>query len=213
MADEPCTDVLIVGAGVSGIGAACRLELESPGLSYAVLERRERIGGTWDLFRFPGVRSDSDMFTFGYEFRPWNDVKVFADGTSIRNYVADTAREFAVTDKITFGVRVVRVSFDSTTDMWTVDALEESSGEPRTFRCRFLIAASGYYDYDEGHRPTFPGEDEFRGTLVHPQFWPDDLDWAGKQVVIIGSGATAVTLVPAMAETAEHVTMLQRTPT
>jgi cation diffusion facilitator CzcD-associated flavoprotein CzcO len=213
MTETQHTDVLIVGAGVSGIGAACRLEKECPQLSYAILERRQAIGGTWDLFRFPGVRSDSDMFTFGYDFRPWNDVKVFADGPSIRQYVADTAREFGVDRRISYGLKVVRASFDSRVDLWTVEALHEESGELRAYTCRFVIACSGYYDYDQGFRPQFPGEERFGGTLVHPQFWPADLDWTGKRVVVIGSGATAITIVPAMAEAAAHVTMLQRSPT
>src|SRR4051794_13000298 len=192
MTDVQHSDVLIVGAGVSGIGAACRLTLECPQLMYTVLERRQTIGGTWDLFRFPGVRSDSDMFTFGYDFRPWNDVKVFADGPSIRQYVADTAREFGVDKRISYGLKVVRASFNSAVDLWTVEALHEESGELRSYTCRFVIACSGYYNYDQGFRPQFPGEERFGGTVVHPQFWPADLDWTGKRVVVIGSGATAI---------------------
>jgi cation diffusion facilitator CzcD-associated flavoprotein CzcO len=205
-------DVLIMGAGISGIGAACHLTRDFPSRSYRILERRTAIGGTWDLFRYPGVRSDSDMYTFGFNFRPWLDTKVLADGTSIRDYVNATADEYGVREHITFGRKVVRAEWSSAEGRWTVEALDERSGATETWTCEFLMACTGYYDYDSGYRPEFPGERSFQGPLVHPQQWPDGLDHAGKRVVVIGSGATAITLVPALAETAAHVTMLQRSP-
>lgn len=206
-------DVLIVGAGISGIGAACHLTRESPGTSYLILERRQNLGGTWDLFRYPGIRSDSDMFTFGYNFRPWNDIRTLADGPSIQNYVRATAAEYGVEEHIRYGVRVLNSSWSSETEQWTVTTRDETTGETREFTAGFLLACTGYYDYDEPYRPHFPGEEDFTGQLIHPQHWPEDLDYRGKKVVIIGSGATAVTLVPAMAAEAGHVTMLQRSPT
>jgi cation diffusion facilitator CzcD-associated flavoprotein CzcO len=205
-------DVLIIGAGLSGIGTACQIANEHPGKSIAVLERRERLGGTWDLFRYPGVRSDSDMFTFGYEFRPWLDYKVLADGASIRDYIADTATEYGIDKKIQYGLKIIGSDWSSADSRWTVTALHEVTGETRTFTCGFLISCTGYYNYDAGYLPSFPGVEEFTGTYVHPQHWPEDLDHTGKSVVIIGSGATAVTMVPSMAGDAEHVTMLQRSP-
>ena len=205
-------DVLIMGAGISGVGAACHLTRDFPERSYHILERRQAIGGTWDLFRYPGIRSDSDMYTFGFNFRPWRGTKVLADGTSIREYVNATADEYGVREHITFGRKVVAADWSSATGEWTVEALDEASGTSERWTCRFLIAGTGYYNYDNGYRPDFPGEQDFEGTIVHPQHWPDDLDYAGKRVLVIGSGATAVTLVPAMAETAAHVTMLQRSP-
>ena len=203
-------DVLIVGAGISGIGAACHLVRETTGLSYAVLERRQAVGGTWDLFRYPGIRSDSDMLTFGFNFRPWVGTKVLADGPSIQQYVAETADEYGVTEHIRFGRQVTRASWSTDEGRWTVEVRNGRKRE--TYTSRFLVGATGYYDYDHGHRPAFPGEERFQGDLVHPQFWPEDLDHTGKKVVVIGSGATAITLVPAMAPEAEHVTMLQRSP-
>lgn len=209
-------DVLIVGAGLSGIGAACHLVREGTGKSFAILERRHAVGGTWDLFTYPGIRSDSDMLTFGFSFRPWIGTKVLADGPSIKQYVADTAAEHGVDEHIRFGRRVVRASWSTEAGHWTVEV--DADGTPETYTSRFLVGATGYYSYDEGHRPAFPGEEAFTGNggrVVHPQFWPDDLDHSGKRVVIIGSGATAITLVPAMATgegAAEHVTMLQRSP-
>jgi cation diffusion facilitator CzcD-associated flavoprotein CzcO len=201
-------DVLIVGAGLSGIGAAVHLQKEVPGKTYAILEARSTSGGTWDLFRYPGVRSDSDMYTLGYVFRPWPGAKAIADGPAILEYIRDTAREEGVDRHIRYDSRVVRAEWSSADARWTV-LLE--SGDRLT--CGFLFMCSGYYRYDEGYTPEFPGVDAFAGEVVHPQHWPEDLDYAGKRVVVIGSGATAVTLVPAMAETADHVTMLQRTPT
>ncbi|MFJ3642019.1 flavin-containing monooxygenase [Streptomyces sp. NPDC090108] len=206
-------DVLIIGAGLSGVGVACHLTERNPGRTYVVLERRTRVGGTWDLFRYPGVRSDSDMYTFGYRFRPWRGTRTLADGGDIRRYIQDTADEYGVTRHIRFGRRVVRAGWSTEDRRWTVEALDETTGETETHTCSFLVNATGYYDYDAGHRPDFPGEEDFTGTLVHPQHWPEDLDHRGKRVVVIGSGATAITLVPAMAGDAAHVTMVQRSPT
>lgn len=205
-------DVLIVGAGLSGIGAACRLRTEHPGRSVAVLEAREASGGTWDLFRYPGIRSDSDMFTFGFKWRPWPGDTALADGPAILDYLRTVAREYAVDELIRYRHRVVSASWDSATDLWTVEV--DHDGERVTLTTGLLWACGGYYDYDRGYSPEFPGQEDFLGTIVHPQHWPEDLDYAGKKVVVIGSGATAVTLVPAMANAgAGHVTMLQRSPT
>jgi cation diffusion facilitator CzcD-associated flavoprotein CzcO len=206
-------DVLIVGAGLSGIGAGVHLQEQSPDRSYAIFEAREAIGGTWDLFRYPGIRSDSDMYTLGYSFRPWPGAKAIADGPSILQYVRDTARDHGVDRKIRFHHKVVRAEWSSAQSQWTVEATVGDTGETVSVTCSFLLMCSGYYRYDEGYTPAFAGTDGFAGTIVHPQHWPADLDYAGKKVVVIGSGATAVTLVPAMAETAGHVTMLQRSPT
>ena len=208
--DQPHVDVLIVGAGISGVDAACNLQRRCPGKSWLILEGRERIGGTWDLFRYPGVRSDSDMFTLGFPFRPWRGDQSIVDGPAIRQYVEDTAREYGIFERIRFGHKVVRADWSEAESRWTVEA--EENGEKRRFTAAFLYLASGYYDYDQGHRPEWPGEDAFKGTIVHPQFWPEDLDTAGKRIAVIGSGATAVTLVPALAETAAQVTMVQRSP-
>ncbi len=209
---EQHVDVLIVGAGVSGIGAACHLTRDCPDLSYAILERRERVGGTWDLFRYPGIRSDSDMYTFGYAFRPWQDTRILADGPAIREYVAETAEEYGVADHIEFGRKVVTARWSSQQGRWSVESVDEATGTTHTTTATFLLACTGYYDYDKGFRPDFPGEERFGGRLIHPQHWPEDLDYAGKRVVIIGSGATAITLVPTLAGDAGHVTMLQRSP-
>lgn len=206
-------DVLIVGAGLSGIGAACQLRQEHPGRSLAILEARASIGGTWDLFRYPGIRSDSDMFTLGYRFRPWTDAKAIADGPSILRYIHDTAREFDVESLVRVNHRVVAAQWDGARATWTVDVERADSGDRVAIRCRFLYVCSGYYRYDEGFSPKFPGVQRFSGPVVHPQHWPEGLDYRGKRVVVIGSGATAVTLVPTLAETAAHVTMLQRSPT
>jgi monooxygenase len=209
----PHFDVLIVGAGLSGIGAGYHLQARCPGLSYAVLEARDATGGTWDLFRYPGVRSDSDMYTLGYAFRPWREAKAIADGPSILNYVRDTAAEHGIDRHIRPGHRVRRASWSSAEARWTVEAERTGTGETVRLTCGFLLMCSGYYSYAEGHAPAFPGSDRFEGRIIHPQFWPEDLDYAGKRVVVIGSGATAVTIVPEMAKTAAHVTMLQRSPT
>lgn len=225
-------DVIIVGAGLSGIGAACRLRMECPGKSFVILEGRGAIGGTWDLFRYPGIRSDSDMFTLGYRFRPWRESKVMADGPSILNYIRDTAKEFQVDKAIRYNHRVRCAVWSSDEARWNVEvevAFEKEDGngrdngkpnkngkaQPRKivqFTCNFLYLCTGYYDYESGYTPEWPGVERFKGTIVHPQKWPEELDYTNKRVVVIGSGATAVTLVPAMAERAKHVTMLQRSP-
>ncbi len=204
-------DVLIVGAGLSGIGMACHLKRRSPWARYAILEARADLGGTWDLFRYPGVRSDSDMFTLGYAFRPWAESKAIADGPSILNYIKQTATENGVQRHIQFATKVLAASWDSKAAQWSVEA--ERGGEKLRFACRFLMMCAGYYSYSKGHVPDFPGLESFAGRVVHPQFWPGDLDYAGKRVLVIGSGATAVTIVPEMAKTAASVTMLQRSPT
>lgn len=206
-------DVLIVGAGLSGIGAAYHLQEKLPGKTYAILEGRERLGGTWDLFRYPGIRSDSDMYTLGYSFRPWTNPKAIADGASILDYVRSTAEEHGIAGKIRYGHRVERASWSSATSRWTVEARDVPTGEVRRFTCSFLFMCAGYYDYEGGHAPDFPGRERFQGRVVHPQRWTPDIDYEGKRVVVIGSGATAVTLVPELARRAAHVTMLQRSPT
>ncbi len=204
-------DVLIVGAGLSGIGAAWHLQRRCPSKRYAILEARDAIGGTWDLFRYPGVRSDSDMYTLGYAFQPWTAGKAIADGPSIRGYIRDTARDNGIDRHIRFGHKVVAAAWSSLEACWTVRA--EHDGAQVAIRTRFLYMCSGYYSYDEAYRPTFEGEDRYLGRIVQPQFWPRDLDYRDRQVVVVGSGATAVTLVPALAQQAAHVTMLQRSPT
>ncbi|QWT20871.1 NAD(P)/FAD-dependent oxidoreductase [Bacillus sp. NP157] len=204
-------DVLIIGAGLSGIGMACRLASACPGKSVAILERRHALGGTWDLFRYPGVRSDSDMFTFGFGFRPWHELKVLADGPSILAYIEATAREHGIEPKIRFGMRTTHASWSSATSTWTVTAVDDA-GTEHHLTASFLVGCTGYYAYDEGYVPAFDGVETFQGRFVHPQHWPHDLDVADKRVVVIGSGATAITLVPALARTAAHVTMLQRSP-
>jgi monooxygenase len=206
-------DVLVVGAGLSGIGAGVHLQTHCPSKTYAILEARETIGGTWDLFRYPGIRSDSDMFTLGYAFKPWTAAKAIADGASILDYVRETASERGVDRHIRFRHKVVRASWSSADAQWTVEAEHGEAREIRRYTCRFLYMCSGYYRYDAGYTPDFPGASAFGGQLIHPQHWPEHLDYAGKRVVVIGSGATAVTLVPAMAGTAASVTMLQRSPT
>lgn len=208
--DNPHVDVLIVGAGISGVDAAYRLKTRCKDKSWLILEGRDRIGGTWDLFRYPGVRSDSDMFTLGFPFRPWRSDKAIVEGEAIRDYIEDTAREFGIFERIRFGHRVIGASWSSADGRWTVEA--EHNGERKLFTCSFLHLCSGYYDYDRGYRPEWPGEADFKGTIVHPQAWPEDLEITGKRVAVIGSGATAVTLVPALAEKAAHVTMVQRSP-
>ncbi len=206
-------DVLIVGAGLSGIGAAHHLQEAFPDRSYSIFEAREELGGTWDLFRYPGIRSDSDMHTLGYRFKPWTAAKSISDGEAILDYVRETAREGRIDDKIRFQHRVVRAEWSSEEALWTVEAERVDSGEPVRLTCNYLWVCSGYYRYDRGFTPEFPGAEDFKGEVVHPQHWPAELDYSGKRVVVIGSGATAVTLVPAMAEKAAHVTMLQRSPT
>ena len=203
-------DVIIVGAGISGVGAAYHLQRSVPSKSFALLEAREAIGGTWDLFRYPGIRSDSDMYTLGFPWRPWRNTKLIADGASIRQYVEDSAREQGIDSKVRFGTRVRKVSWSSERNTWTLEC--ESARGPVRYSCGFLLISAGYYSYDAAYTPQFEGMADYAGRIVHPQFWSDDIDYAGKRVVVIGSGATAVTLVPALAEKAAHVTMLQRSP-
>ena len=203
-------DVLIIGAGLSGIGAGAHLQRNCPGKSYAILESREAIGGTWDLFRYPGIRSDSDMYTLGYSFKPWSDEDSIAAGEKIRDYIRETAREYRVEDHIRFGHKVVAAEWSSTDALWTVRC--EHAGETVELTCDFFYGCTGYYRYDEGFSPEFPGAERFEGQIVHPQHWPEDLDYSGKRVIVIGSGATAVTLIPAMAPETEQITMLQRSP-
>jgi cation diffusion facilitator CzcD-associated flavoprotein CzcO len=206
-------DVLIIGAGLSGICAAYYLQTRCPSKTYAILEGRSALGGTWDLFRYPGIRSDSDMYTLGYSFRPWKQGKAIADGPSILSYIRETAAAYGIDRHIRFDHRVRRAAWSSADATWTVEAESGPAGEIARFTCNFLFTCSGYYDYASGYTPEWPGSERFAGRIVHPQHWPADLDYAGKRVVVIGSGATAVTLVPAMAEQAAQVTMLQRSPT
>jgi monooxygenase len=206
-------DVLIVGAGLSGIGAGYHLQSNCPSKTYAIFEAREDIGGTWDLFRYPGIRSDSDMYTLGYRFKPWEDAKAIADGPSILRYVKETARENGIDSKIRFSHRVERAEWSSDDARWTVTARRTDTGDTVTITASFLFMCSGYYHYSEPYTPEFEGTERFGGQIVHPQHWSDEIDYEDKRVVVIGSGATAVTLVPAMAQRAAHVTMLQRSPT
>lgn len=206
-------DVLIVGAGLSGIGAAHYVQTKCPWASYSIFEARDAIGGTWDLFRYPGIRSDSDMYTLGYSFRPWEGEKAIADGPSILQYIKDTAADAGIDRRIRFNHRIVRAEWSSADARWAITAERTDTGERVELTCGFLFSCSGYYRYDHGYLPDFAGMDRFAGTIVHPQHWPDDLDYAGQRIVVIGSGATAVTLIPSLAETAAHVTMLQRSPT
>ncbi len=212
MTDSEHVDVVVVGAGISGIGAGYHLQDKCPDRTYVILEGREDLGGTWDLFRYPGVRSDSDMHTLGYSFKPWQGAKSIADGPDILAYLRETAAEYGIDRHIRFGQQVQRATWSSDDARWTVETTRTGSGEAATLTCNFLFMCSGYYSYKQGHQPEFVGRERFAGPVIHPQQWPEDLDYAGKRVVIIGSGATAVTLVPAMAAKAEHVTMLQRSP-
>ncbi len=206
-------DVLVVGAGISGIGAGYHLQTLSPHRSYAILEGRDDLGGTWDLFRYPGVRSDSDMHTLGYRFKPWTADKAIADGPSILAYLRETASQYGIDRHIRYGHQVRTAEWSSVDARWTVEAHRTDTDETVTLTCGYLFMCSGYYSYKAGYTPDFPGLERYTGQVVHPQAWPEDLDYAGKRVVVIGSGATAMTLVPAMADTAAHVTMLQRSPT
>ncbi|MCX6393957.1 MAG: NAD(P)/FAD-dependent oxidoreductase [Solirubrobacterales bacterium] len=213
MKTAPDFDVLIVGAGVSGIGLGCHLERTLPSKSYAVLEARDQIGGTWDLFRYPGIRSDSDLHTFGFAFKPWTDKESIASGEAIRTYLCEAAAEYGVDRQIRFGHKTVRAAWSTADALWTVESEVIATGEKVVLTARWLFCATGYYSYEQGHTPDFEGIADFDGPVVHPQHWPQSLDYTDKRVVVIGSGATAVTLVPAMAAEASHVTMLQRSPT
>ena len=205
-------DVLIVGAGLSGIAAAYYLRKRCPDTTWTIVEGRDNIGGTWDFFRFPGIRSDSDMYTLGYRFRPWPGDNAIADGPSILQYIKDTAHEFGIDKEIRFRHRVRRISWSSQDAIWTVDIERRDGEETIQLRCNFLFMCTGYYRYDKGYTPQWHGIEDFGGTIIHPQNWSDDLDYADKRVIVIGSGATAVTIVPALAQRAAHVTMLQRSP-
>ena len=211
MAEPDVWDLLIVGAGLSGIGLGYYLGRDLPTLRYQILEARESLGGTWDLFRYPGIRSDSDLYTFGYEFKPWTSEKSIADGASILQYLKDTASEFGIDRHIQYQTKVLSASFDSTEALWTVEL--EHAGIRSIKKAKWIFSAAGYYNYEQGYTPNIPGLDRFKGRVIHPQHWPEDADFTGKRIVVIGSGATAVTLVPALASKAQHVTMLQRTPT
>lgn len=205
-------DIIIIGAGLSGIGTACHIARKHPGKSLAILERRDNVGGTWDLFRYPGIRSDSDMASFGFNFKPWYSDNVLAQGGDIREYVRETAEEFGLYEKIKFGLKLKNSDWSTKDQKWTVSSVREASGEERVFTCNFLVNCAGYYNFDQGYRPGFPNEEAFNGDIVHPQGLPESFDYRGKKVVVIGSGATAITLVPAMAAKAAKVTMLQRSP-
>jgi cation diffusion facilitator CzcD-associated flavoprotein CzcO len=206
-------DVVVVGAGLSGIGAGYHLQTMSPDRSYVILEGRESLGGTWDLFKYPGVRSDSDMHTLGFSFKPWTEAKSIADGPSILKYLKQTVSQFGIDKHIRYGQLVTKAQWSTDDAQWTVTSTNKATGATNTYTCSFLFMCSGYYSYKKGHTPEFTGRERFKGTIVHPQEWPVDLDYAGKRVVVIGSGATAVTIVPSMADKAAHVTMLQRSPT
>jgi monooxygenase len=209
----PDVDVLIIGAGISGIGAAAHLTRKQPEKSYVILEARDAIGGTWDLFRYPGIRSDSDLHTFSYAFKPWVEDQAIAEGQAILDYIRETAEDYGIEENIRFGHKVRSAEWSTADACWTVEVERAGDSEPIEFTSRWLFCAGGYYSYDKGYVPELPGIERFGGQVVHPQFWPEELDYAGKRVVVIGSGATAMTIVPAMADQAEHVTLLQRTPT
>lgn len=205
-------DVVIIGAGLSGIGAASHLERDAPNKTYAILESRSAMGGTWDLFRYPGVRSDSDMHTLGYSFKPWKHERAIADGPAILDYIRETAKEYDVAKHIRYNQRASKISWDSASATWTISIKQEGKRASK-ITCNFIYSCTGYYNYEKGYTPDFEGVEQFKGQIVHPQQWPEDLDYSGKNVVVIGSGATAITVVPSMAKTAKHVTMLQRSPT
>ena len=199
MTSERIEDVVVIGAGLSGVGAASRLRIHHPELSVRLFEARDDLGGTWDLFRYPGIRSDSDMYTLGYPFRPWHLPKSLTDGPSIKRYIEETAKEYGIYDKIEFRSKVIELSFNSETALWTAK-VQRADETIDIVKARFVVSGVGYYDYDKGHVPTMGGEEEFEGQILEPQFWPEDLDYEGKKIAVIGSGATAVTIVPAMAE-------------
>ena len=205
-------DVLIIGAGISGLGCAAYLRREMPAKTWAILEMRDDLGGTWDFFKYPGVRSDSDLYTFGYEFKPWRSEKAIAGADAIKEYLNETADEYDIRRNISFGRKVVRAEWSWANALWIVTAENLKTGAHESYRCRWIFSATGYYDYEHGYRPAFPEEESFKGRIVHPQQWPEDLDYAGKRIAVIGSGATAVTLLPALAKKAAHVTQVQRTP-
>lgn len=206
-------DVIIMGAGLSGIGAACHLQRNCPDNSYIILEARKSIGGTWDLFRYPGIRSDSDMYTLGYDFKPWTNPKVIADGPSILSYIKETAQEYKVESKIKYHSKVTEIRWSTKDTLWFVHCLNTKTNELVVYTCDFLESCLGYYKYEKGYTPEFKGIDKYKGTIIHPQLWPEDIDYTNKEILVIGSGATAVTLVPALTDKAKHVTMLQRSPT
>lgn len=205
-------DVVIIGAGLSGIGMACQLSQHNPDKSFTILERRQSLGGTWDLFRYPGIRSDSDVISFGFDFNPWNSEKVLASGESIKSYIRQTAEKFGVAQKIQYGIKILSADFSTQNNQWSILAIDESSGESCSFSCNYLISATGYYNHDQGYTPQFKGIEDYHGQVVHPQNWPENLNYKNKNVVVIGSGATAVTLIPSMADDTAHITMLQRSP-
>ena len=209
--DKTYFDVLIIGAGISGISAARHLQMDCPNKTFAILEGRQNIGGTWDLFKYPGIRSDSDMYTLGFRFRPWTSTKAIADGPSIMNYLNETIDEYKIREKILFNQKVKKASWSSSEALWTLEV--EVNGQPVTYTCNFLSVCAGYYNYESGYLPDFTGMDQFKGQIVHPQKWTSDIDYTNKRIIVIGSGATAVTLVPEMAKKAAHVIMLQRSPT
>jgi monooxygenase len=206
-------DVVIVGAGISGIGAACHMEDHCPGKSYALLESRQALGGTWDLFRYPGIRSDSDMHTLGFSFKPWRAAKSIADGASIRDYLHEAVDEYEIEKKIRYNQALRRASWSTADKRWTLEIEQTDTKTTQQLSCGLLFMCSGYYNYDRGYRPDFEGAEDFKGQIVDPQFWPEDLDYADKRIAVIGSGATAMTIVPSIADTAAHVTMVQRSPT
>lgn len=210
--EAPDVDLLIIGAGVTGLGFASRLKTETPDKSVLIVDAHEEVGGTWHLFRYPGIRSDSDLITYGYQYKPWTKEKAIAPGGEIKNYLAETVEEYGLADRLRLGTRVESLAWSSAESLWTATLRDVSTGAAETLRARWIVSGTGYFDHAEGYRPTWEGEDSFSGTLVHAQDWPEDLDYAGKRVVVIGSGATAVTLLPAVAEKAELVTMLQRSP-
>ena len=206
-------DVIIIGAGISGIGAAYHLQDKLPDKTYLILEGRKDLGGTWDLFKYPGIRSDSDLFTFGFDFRPWESSKGIADGPSIKSYIAQTAREFGIDRRIAYQHRVISVNWNTDEGLWHIKAKRTDNRKTVEYRARWIFSGTGYYRYDEGYTPEFKGRKQFKGQIIHPQHWPEDLDYDNKRILIIGSGATAETLLPALTDRAAHVTMLQRTPT